>query len=258
MPGTMSNSTDSDTKGTAPGWDPKLLQQTQQNRQYFASLDALHSSPAYQQFVRKQYKPSERNAITERMRVYADLRCVDPSGFQKVWDDPDLQSYDTFEASHMLLCLDYVCTYLLSAALVATFVLPECLGTRFLLTLWLLLDLSAILKGYTSFIGMYGSMFLVHGEQEFVCPPWKSMLLRILETFFVVGTVGLGAMVSTVSRCTSAGKQSVCEMILGVRPVCETHQPVMFNKYATTSARTPAKKDTTPIRLAFDNSPRRT
>ena len=58
------------------------------------------------------------------------------------------------------------------------------------------------------------------------CPPaWRSVLANLLETGYVVGSLGVGAAVSLAMRCLGASRQSVGERCAGVRVVVERQQP---------------------------------
>lgn len=54
------------------------------------------------------------------------------------------------------------------------------------------------------------------------------MLANMLETCYVVGSLGVGAAVSLAMRCMGASRQSVGERCAGVRVICERRQPCLW------------------------------
>jgi hypothetical protein len=198
---------------------------------YIAGPEQLALSPDFRRFLRdKGLGYYERTC--HRLRVYAELRRVDPPAFEALLDLRHLRSFTSGRPPRALAAAEHAAacgiTGLLAAAALA---LPGA-ATGGALAAWGLLNARAWAAGHTSTIGERHGLYAVRGPRSQLAPAWRIAAAHLLDAGFALSTAGAGLLLCSLPCvCLAAERQTPGMRLLRIAVVQERSAPVRVERY---------------------------
>lgn len=192
-------------------------------------LRKLQQTDAFAQWcVRKNMRNRDVQHEIEKVFVYKKLRRLHPESFWLLCRPDTLVSVDTVEPGKMELFCEYMSSRCIDIAVFALTLnyCPAYNGEK--LTLLQIAGCTSVLYWFClrHWIGARpssGVLFSAYYETlgaagvTFKSGPAVVVLSSILEDVFVIGTLGLGLVLSLHSRCFTSHAQSIAEKIFGIQ-----------------------------------------
>jgi hypothetical protein len=189
-------------------------------------LRRLQQSPAFHAFLQKRKRTGQESeeSVYSRLRLYRKLKKLHPESFYMLCSPHSLLFFETSDPGTSTLFLEYLLSSLINLAATAAigwFVwtqAPVVYSIACIVAVWIFCIQFSWLKGRPSAGPLFSSWYedLIWGH---AAPAARVAFAQILETVYLIGTVGTGAVVSLLMRWS--GGQSVSEKIVGVRLVVE-------------------------------------
>ncbi|KAG2484688.1 hypothetical protein HYH03_016517 [Edaphochlamys debaryana] len=153
----------------AQGWNPELLARQAALLPAISSLEGLTSSAEFQEHIRSKRGKSphwEREGAEARVRVYKDLRRMDPDAFRGLLTRTDLRTYEVRRPPAALALAEYLAEGLaLPAAVALAAALGLLLGSPLLgygaPLAWLCLRAWLASSGHSSVLGRLTGCYLI-------------------------------------------------------------------------------------------------
>ena len=187
-------------------------------------LRRLQQSPSFHTFLRsRKLTGRDLESIYSRLRLYKRLKTLHPASFWMLCSTHSLIYFQSIEPGFFTLILEYFLSSCINCA--AFSALAWCIWTTATSVYWISCTIAlwswcihSWLHGRPSagplISGWYEDTTWGHGV-----PAARAALASILETVYLLGTVGSGAVVSLPMRWKTG--QSVGEKIVGVKLVLE-------------------------------------
>jgi len=198
---------------------------------YIAGPEQLALSPDFRRFLRdKGLGYYERTC--HRLRVYAELRRVDPPAFESLLDLRHLRSFTSARPPRALAAAEHAAvaglTGLLAAAALALPGAPTC-GA---LAAWGLLNARAWAAGHTSTVGERHGLYAVRGPRSQLAPAWRIAAAHALDAAFALSTAGAGLLLCSLPCvCFAPERQTPGQRLLRIAVVQERSAPVRVERY---------------------------
>ena len=193
-------------------------------------LCKLQKMPSFKQWcVKNKIHSDALQDIFSRLHIYKKLKEIHPASFWALCSESSLVSVDVVEPGVLVSLTEYVvsrvidCTVAYSLYWHATS--PSGISKIVLAVQLYSLVIRRWLRGRSSGAGMFSAWYETsHLSEQYRTTSGmiRTSLASILEDIFVLGTLGLGALISMYTRCFSESKQSIGERIAGVTLIVET------------------------------------
>jgi hypothetical protein len=187
-------------------------------------LRRLQQSPAFHAFLRnRRLTGRDLEGVYSRIRLYKKLKTLHPASFWMLCSPHSLILFETSEPGIFTLMTEYFLSSLINSAVFAA--LAWCIWTQASVVYWgVCIGAVWLCCGHNWLQGRPSAGLLTSTWYEDLiwghgAPATRAALAQILETVYVLGTVGSGAVVSLLMRWKTG--QSVGEKIVGVRLVVE-------------------------------------
>lgn len=168
--------------------------------------------------------------VFSRVHLYKKLREVHPSSFWALCSESSLVSIDVEDPGVLVSLAEYLLSRLIDASVVygmywyASIDSPSGISKAILAVHIYSLVIRRWMRGRSSGAGMFSAWYETsHLSEQYRTTSGviRTSLASILEDLFVVGTLGIGILISIHARCFSESKQSIGERIAGVRLIVE-------------------------------------
>jgi hypothetical protein len=188
-------------------------------------LRHLQQSPAFHAFLRnRKLTGRELEGVYSRLRLYKRLRNLHPASFWMLCSPHSLIFFESTEPGSFTLIVEYILSSLINCTAFAA--VSWCIWIQAdihywigcLVAVWVCCFHNSWLRGRPTG-GRLLSSWYEDTTWGHAVPATRAALAQILETVYLLGTVGSGAVVSLLMRWKTG--QSVGEKIVGVRLVVE-------------------------------------
>lgn len=187
-------------------------------------LRRLQQSPAFHAFLRiRKLTGRDLESIHSRLRLYKRLKHLHPASFWMLCSPHSLVFFESSNPGLLTLITEYISSCIINCAAFAA--AAWCVWIQANALYWVacivavwLCCIRNWLQGRPSAGALLSSWYedLIWGH---AAPASHAALAQVLETVYLIGTVGTGAVVSLLMRWKTG--QSVCEKIVGVKLVVE-------------------------------------
>lgn len=188
-------------------------------------LRRLQQSPAFHAFLRnRKLTGCDLESVYSRLRLYKRLKHLHPASFWMLCSPHSLIFFESSDPGILTLTTEYIVSSFINCAAFAAIVWCVWIGITALYwisciaAVWLLC-LHTWLQGRPSSGPLLSSCWyedLIWGHPA---PALRAALAQMLETVYLIGTLGTGAVVSLLMRWKTG--QSVGEKMAGVKLVVE-------------------------------------
>ena len=168
--------------------------------------------------------------VFSRVHLYKKLKEIHPSSFWALCSESSLISVDVEDPGVLVSLAEYLLSRLLDASVAygiywyASTPSPSGIAKAILSVHVSSLVIRRWMRGRSSGAGMFSAWYETsHLSEQYRTTSGmiRVSLASILEDIFVLGTLGIGALISIHGRCFSESKQSIGERIAGVRLIVE-------------------------------------
>lgn len=173
--------------------------------------------------VRKRLNSESLQAIFQRMHLYRKLREIHPSSFWALCSPESLEGVDVAEVDAWASVAEYACSRCLDLSVAyLIYALPNSLISAILSYVLVVRHWS---RGRSSCAWLFHAWYSRTDEAALEVGLFRSAIANVLEDAFVVGSIGVGALLSLKGLAFPGGggtpcRQSTGERIAGVSQVC--------------------------------------
>ena len=158
-------------------------------------LRALYRTEEFKAWcVRKKLDSESLQAIYQRMHLYRKLREIHPESFWALCSPESLNGIDVMEVGALGSAAEYVCSRFVDLAV--AYVVYRLRADFFAIIISYAFVVRHWAKGRSSCGWMFNTWYARVEEEALSVGLFRSALANILEDLFVVGTFGVGALVS--------------------------------------------------------------
>lgn len=193
-------------------------------------LRKLQKMPSFKQWcVKNKMHSAALQDIFSRLHIYKKLKDIHPASFWALCSESSLVSVDVVEPGVLVSLTEYVVSRVIDCTVAYGLywhtTSPSGISKIILAVQLYSLIIRRWLQGRSSGAGMFSAWYETsHLSEQYRTTSGmiRTSLASILEDIFVLGTLGLGALISMYTRCFSESKQSIGERIAGVTLIVET------------------------------------
>jgi len=168
--------------------------------------------------------------VFSRVHLYKKLKEIHPSSFWALCSESSLVSVDVVNPGVLVSIAEYLLSRLIDGSVAygiywyASTPSPSGIGKLILAIRLYSVVITRWMRGRSSGAGLFSAWYETsHLSEQYRTTSGmiRTSLANVLEDVFVVGTLGIGALISMYTRCLSDSKQSIGERIAGVTLILE-------------------------------------